>query len=89
VSDGHAATDEHTSVGPVALNSPGDRFLSGVSYYPRLLISTLAARRPHKAHADTHFLAQDADRYSTLLNRIDEVWSRHGRVSGDANEVAA
>jgi hypothetical protein len=89
VSDGHTATNEHNWVGPVALNSPGDRFLSGVSYYPLLITSTLAARRPYKAHADTHFLARDADRYSTVLDRINEVWSRHGRVSGRANEVVA
>jgi glycosyltransferase involved in cell wall biosynthesis len=47
VSDGHAEGDEHSPVGPVALIvGPGDRFLSGVSYYTALLASALAERGP-------------------------------------------
>jgi glycosyltransferase involved in cell wall biosynthesis len=43
-----------------------------------------------KPHADPHSWAQDAERYSAVLDRIDAVWSRDGRVSGDqAKEVAA
>jgi glycosyltransferase involved in cell wall biosynthesis len=47
VSDGHAEGDEHSPVGLVALIvGPGDRFLSGVSYYTALLTSALAEREP-------------------------------------------
>jgi glycosyltransferase involved in cell wall biosynthesis len=47
VSDGHAEGDGHSPVGPVALIvGPGDRFLSGVSYYTALLASALAERGP-------------------------------------------
>ena len=47
MSDGHAEGDEHTPVGPVALIvGPGDRFLSGISYYTALLTSALAERGP-------------------------------------------
>ena len=38
MSDGHTEWDGHTPVGPAALIvGPGDRFLSGVSYYTALL----------------------------------------------------
>jgi glycosyltransferase involved in cell wall biosynthesis len=47
VSDGHAAGDGHTPVGPVVLIvGPGDRFLSGVSYITALQTSAMAARGP-------------------------------------------
>ena len=44
---GQAGEDEHTPVGPVVLVvGPGDRFLSGVSYYTALLTSALAEQGP-------------------------------------------
>ena len=47
MSDAHAEGDGHTAVGHVALIvGPGDRFLSGVSYYTALLTSALAERGP-------------------------------------------
>ena len=47
MSDGPAEGDGHTAVVPVALIvGPGDRFLSGVSYYTALLTSALAERGP-------------------------------------------
>jgi glycosyltransferase involved in cell wall biosynthesis len=47
VSVAHAEGDGHTAVGHVALIvGPGDRFLSGVSYYTSLLTSALAERGP-------------------------------------------
>ena len=47
MSDGHAEGDGHTPLGLVALIvGPGDRFLSGVSYYTALLTSALAERGP-------------------------------------------
>jgi glycosyltransferase involved in cell wall biosynthesis len=47
VSGGPAEGDGHTPVMPVALIvGPGDRFLSGVSYYTALLTSALAERGP-------------------------------------------
>ena len=47
MSGGHAEGDGHTPVGSVALIvGPGDRFLSGVSYYTALLTSALAERGP-------------------------------------------
>ena len=42
MSDAHAEGDGHTAVGHVTLIvGPGDRFLSGVSYYTALLTSAL------------------------------------------------
>ena len=47
MSDAHARGDGHTPVGHVALVvGPGDRFLSGVSYYTALLASALAEHGP-------------------------------------------
>ena len=47
MSDGHAEGDGHTPAASVALIvGPGDRFLSGVSYYTALLTSALAERGP-------------------------------------------
>ncbi len=47
MSDAHAEGDGHTAVGHVTLIvGPGDRFLSGVSYYTALLTSALAERGP-------------------------------------------
>jgi glycosyltransferase involved in cell wall biosynthesis len=47
VSDGQGEGDEQSPVGPVALIvGPGDRFLSGISYYTALLTSALAERGP-------------------------------------------
>ena len=47
MSDAHAEEDGHSPVGPVALIvGPGDRFLSGVSYYTALLTSALAEHGP-------------------------------------------
>jgi hypothetical protein len=51
VSDAHAEGDGHTAVGHVTLIvGPGDRFLSGVSYYTALLTSALAERGPIAMH---------------------------------------
>jgi hypothetical protein len=55
VSDAHAEGDGHSPVGPVALIvGPGDRFLSGVSYYTALLTSALifGVVRPYKGYAE-------------------------------------
>jgi hypothetical protein len=47
VSDGPAEGDGHTPVVPGALIvGPGDRILSGVSYYTALVAAALAARGP-------------------------------------------
>ena len=46
MSDAYAEGDGHTAVGHVTLIvGPGDRFLSGVSYYTALLTSALAEHR--------------------------------------------
>lgn len=54
MSDAHAEGDGHSPVGPVPLIvGPGDRFLSGVSYYTALLASALifGVVRPYKGYA--------------------------------------
>jgi hypothetical protein len=85
VSDGHAATNEHTWAGPDGNPSP---HRSPRPAEPVRLLRT-ALPLMNKAHADPHSWAQDAERYSALLNRIDTARNPDGRFSGGANEVVA